>query len=264
MSNDTQQMDTVPADAIDDFGSMHARQTSFNTYRVLNLADDTPTAYEVDIDAMTCNCGDQTYNNTDSGDVCKHLAYALYSAPERRSSDQHTLKQISRVTAELSNVAREIGATAASSQQATRQPGQSTDANSDHSDASDDDTADSADDDDHDGDVTDDLDPTSDQQELIGELEAWFTKAAGMGGWDPTIVDVSWGRADGTEGIIVDRVPWHGDYYDDGEWIDRDGFDEEKEKMVDSVLTPRDEFQWYGEPDYDWFIAEDDITEVVD
>lgn len=247
---------TAPADQINDFEALHARQTAFNEYKVLNLSGDKPTAYAVDTANLTCTCKDEQFNNTDdNSQVCKHLAYALFNAPQTRSDGEHTLNQISRVTSELAGVTRDLQAVADGQQPATTQTAQSSTESAD--------TDDSTDTDDSAGDVVE-ADPDVDQGALMDDLASWFNQSAGMAGYDPSIIDLSWGRADGTEGIIVEREPFTGEYYADGDWVDKDAFDNEKEKVTDAVLSPNDAFDWYGEPDYQWFISSEDATELVE
>ena len=248
--------DNAVAQHINDFEHLYARQTGFNEYRVLNTSGDDPTAYEVDLAAMSCTCGDYTYNKDGQHEICKHLAYALYQAPRKRQAEEHTVRQIASVTMELSQAVRDLqGQTNGMQTTSQTSAGSQT--------ASGDDDSDSSDEDDSDGELTE-IDATGDQQDILDELDSWFTQAAGFNGFDPSIVSLSWARsADGTEGVIVERSPFDGGYYDDGQWQDQESFNEEKEAMKDSVLTPNDAFEWYGEPDYAYFISETDAQELV-
>jgi hypothetical protein len=79
---DTTDDTTAPAQNITDFESMAARQVTIHQWRVLSYGGEGTTAYKVNTLDMTCNCEDHTYNNT-GGEVCKHLAKALYVAEAR-------------------------------------------------------------------------------------------------------------------------------------------------------------------------------------
>lgn len=234
----------APAQQIEDFETLKSRQVAFNEYRVLNLKDDgKSTAYTVDLSRMTCGCKDETYNvDKGQGEVCKHLAYALYQAPKRRQAEEHTLRQLASITTELQAAIREtrpVGGVTQTQEQ-----------------------TDETEDEEPEGDVVE-KEPDDYQQELIGELESWFVEASNFNDFDPAIIELSWAEFEGSEGIAVETVPWNGDYYDDGEWQDQEGFDAENDKLREGVLSPRDEFNWYGEPDYQYVIAEDDIMDVA-
>lgn len=87
-------MSNKPANAITDFPALYPRQTRFNRYTVLSLANDTTTAYQVDIDELTCSCPDHRYE-PDEGDVCKHLAAALFEASKNRAVEQEAVRRAS-------------------------------------------------------------------------------------------------------------------------------------------------------------------------
>jgi hypothetical protein len=80
--SDTTDDTTAAAQQIDDFGSMAARQVTIHQWRVLSYGGDDLTGYEVNTLDMTCTCGDQQHNN-EGGEICKHLAKALYVAEAR-------------------------------------------------------------------------------------------------------------------------------------------------------------------------------------
>jgi len=80
--SDTTDDTTAPAQNITDFQTMRARQVTIHQWRVLSYGGDSLTAYEIDTLDMSCSCEDQQHNNT-GGEVCKHLAKALYTADAR-------------------------------------------------------------------------------------------------------------------------------------------------------------------------------------
>lgn len=242
---------TVPAESITDFHQLYSRPVGFNEYRVLNLKsnEDSNTAYVVNLKDMSCTCSDSEYNR-DTGQACKHLSYALFQAPATHSVEEHTLRHLSHVTTELAGVRQDIREFSDGTAQTTTE-------------STEEDTTDTDDDAEDAGEVTE-ADADSDQKELLGEVDSWFTKSAGMAGFDPSIIELSWGSADGTPGIIIDRQPFTAGYYDDGEWQDKDGFDAEKETVTEAILSPNDAFEWYGEPDYQWFLPAEAATELVE
>lgn len=69
-------------EAVNGYESMVPRHVRGNQYRVLSWRNDSITAHEVDIRALTCDCEDQALNRT-GHEVCDHLAVALYAAPKR-------------------------------------------------------------------------------------------------------------------------------------------------------------------------------------
>jgi len=79
---DTTDDTTAVAQQITDFETMAARQVTIHQWRVLSYGGETPTAYSVNTLDMTCDCEDQAYNNS-GGEVCKHLAKALFVAEAR-------------------------------------------------------------------------------------------------------------------------------------------------------------------------------------
>lgn len=84
--------DHAPADAIEDFGDLHPRQVDGHEWRVLSLASDTVTAYEVDVAQLTCSCPDEKFREeTDDqlNPVCKHLAVALFESERRLSMAEY-------------------------------------------------------------------------------------------------------------------------------------------------------------------------------
>lgn len=94
MTEDTQQQQTKAAQAISDFADLYPRQTGYCRYSVLSLANGEPTAYEVNVAHPDCECGDEQYNN-DDGEICKHIAVALYQAPQSIEMERWVAKQVS-------------------------------------------------------------------------------------------------------------------------------------------------------------------------
>lgn len=85
--------DHFSKDAITDFENLHARQTGLNSWVVLNLADGKPTGYRVRTRPIDCECPDATYNRQD-GELCKHLAYALFVADENMHMQDQVLMDL--------------------------------------------------------------------------------------------------------------------------------------------------------------------------
>jgi len=73
--------EAVPAaEAIDDFGDLYPRRIGLHRYVVLSLSEDGFAAYSVDLGDLDCDCRDQAFDR-DEGEICKHLAAALYQQP---------------------------------------------------------------------------------------------------------------------------------------------------------------------------------------
>lgn len=85
--------DAVPADAIPDYPDLYPRPCGINRFTVLSLSDAEPTAYQVDIEDLTCTCPDLKYNRED-GQICKHLAAALHQAPDVRDIDTDAVRSL--------------------------------------------------------------------------------------------------------------------------------------------------------------------------
>lgn len=240
---------TAPAELIQDFDKLYPRQVGYNRYRVLSLKgdEDHNTQYLVNIEKGTCTCKASEFNEDDQK-ACKHLAAALYQATDSMSADQVAVRDLSHYVREVKNALRGLNVGAVDATTTNKQ----TDA----------DTADDAEDTaDDDGQVTMDADPGGD--DVMTQVSNWFAQAAGFAGFDPSIIDLSWAEAEGTRGIAVERQPFSGGYYDDGEWQDKDGFDEERDTAGD-LLSSNDEFRWYGEPDYVYFIPEADVEALTE
>jgi len=82
-----------PAEAIEDFTDLHPRPIGINRFTVLSLASDGFTAYQVDLEAMTCECRDKAFNR-DEGEICKHLAAALWKAPDIRDINSDAVRSL--------------------------------------------------------------------------------------------------------------------------------------------------------------------------
>lgn len=76
-----------PKDAITDFESMQFLKTGLNAGMVANYADGQATGYKVRTRPLECECPDSTYNRQD-GELCKHLAYALYVCEDMGIEEQ--------------------------------------------------------------------------------------------------------------------------------------------------------------------------------
>lgn len=73
---------TLAKDAIPDFEDLYCRHLTGHYYRVLHLSEGENRAYKVDLKEPSCSCPDWSYNREEPA-VCKHMAYALFQAPER-------------------------------------------------------------------------------------------------------------------------------------------------------------------------------------
>lgn len=82
-----------PAEAIDDFSDLHPRPVGINRFSVLSLASDGFTAYQCDLEEMTCECRNKQFNR-DEGEICKHLAAALWKAPDIRDINSDAVRSL--------------------------------------------------------------------------------------------------------------------------------------------------------------------------
>lgn len=87
-------MSDAPADQIDDFEDLYAREVEFMEYSVLSLSGDSNTAYTANVKELTCNCPDDQYNKS-GAKVCKHLAKALFVARQNPDVEQHYMDRLS-------------------------------------------------------------------------------------------------------------------------------------------------------------------------
>lgn len=111
MTDDLEQLDPAPAEAIPDFRALHVRQMRFNTYVVLNLASESPTAYTVDLGDLSCECGNYKYDG-ERRKVCKHLAKAIYKASPYKTVEEEGVRQLSDLLREVRQSAEALRATA--------------------------------------------------------------------------------------------------------------------------------------------------------
>jgi hypothetical protein len=86
--------------SIEDVDSLVVTHVGGWQYQVLNTGGEQPTAYEVDIKAMTCTCPDHEYRRDGTSEVCKHVAKALLVAPATLSMDQHAATTVLEVLQE--------------------------------------------------------------------------------------------------------------------------------------------------------------------
>lgn len=78
MSQQGQQQRPI-AQHINGFEQLYPRRTSIHGYSVLSTRNDGITAHKVDVAELSCDCGDQDYNQQGAG-ICDHLAVALFQA----------------------------------------------------------------------------------------------------------------------------------------------------------------------------------------
>lgn len=99
-----------PGVSIPEVDSMTVAHMGGHEYRVLSNGDARPTAYVVDIKAMTCTCPDHKYRRDGNPEVCKHVAKALLVAPSELTLDHHAAHKIFELLQEGAQY-RETGAT---------------------------------------------------------------------------------------------------------------------------------------------------------
>lgn len=94
MSTGTAERSVPAAEAIDDFGDLYPRPVGINRYAVLSLAAGGFTAYQCNTEQLTCECRDHAFNR-EEGEICKHLAAALYQSPEISDPDTDVVRSLS-------------------------------------------------------------------------------------------------------------------------------------------------------------------------
>jgi hypothetical protein len=94
MSTGTAQHSVPATEAIDDFGDLYPRPVGINRFVVLSLSAGGFTAYQCNIDELTCECRDLAFNR-EEGEICKHLAAALYQSPEISTPDTDVVRSLS-------------------------------------------------------------------------------------------------------------------------------------------------------------------------
>lgn len=225
------------------------------TYVVYSAYDDEDShCYTVDLKGgewgPTCTCkhGEVHGNDTKS---CKHVQAAVKAHHDGPNLEHSIMLEWAGIIRDAEDTLQRAEAAVEAS--GANEPASSSNASDTDSGVSNDDGSV----------VNEDYSGSDALQGIATSLEEWFEEAASFNDFDADIVECKPATADGEPGIIVDRQPFSGGYYDDG-WEDKDGFEEQKDAVKDAILSSRDEFQWFGEPDYSWFISEDDAMEVVE
>lgn len=259
-SNDTnsdeseQSSQNIPADSAEG-SSLDVAWISRGNYRVFSSHPDGDShCYHVDLDDGSCTCkhGETAGNGTPKS--CKHVQAAVrahHSEPDlEHAINLETAAILADTRTALETV--ESGGNSSVSSGSSENGSESSQESSDEED---------------DSPLTyykqDDLELA--QEGLKEALQEWFETVAGFNDFDAAIVDLYYGANETGEGIIVESEPFSGGYYDNdaGEWVNQDGFNDEKEKFK-NLLKSRDEFEYYPDPDYVNFIPESEATEVVE
>jgi len=86
--------EAVPAsESIDDFGALYPRRIGLHRYTVLSLSEEGFTAYKVDLGDLECDCRNKAFDR-EEGEICKHLAAALYQQPDLGDIEEAVLHDI--------------------------------------------------------------------------------------------------------------------------------------------------------------------------
>jgi len=172
-------MSDAPADQITDFQHLYVRQTGLCRYTVLNLAGDEPTAYPVNTEDLVCRCEDLSYNKQ-SGEVCKHLAAALFKDPHTYDLDTALVDRASQELDRLSEAVQRLEQTATA-----RQADQAGETDSDQP---------------TDATETSDQGDAVDQSQAVETMRDWLE----TGFAKPQLVDVRPGDHDRRPGVVVE------------------------------------------------------------
>jgi hypothetical protein len=257
--HDTTSREAALGDQINGYKNLYPRQKGYNQWNVLSFRSGEATAYPVNLEELTCPCEDEEHNR-DGNEVCDHIAVALYESKKHQGLDQAVVRDLATNMGQIERAADAVQDAADTAegllvQARDEQAGQATQESSD----------DSQDDETDDGENYSELQPDDAQAGMCRAIRDWIGSAQQFNSdIDPEIIQTKWIEIEGKEGVWVDRAPFYNDatYYDDGDWQDKDGFDAASEAVGD-LLSNRDEFEWYGEPDYVWFIPESKVSEVT-
>jgi len=104
MSQTPQTDGKAPAQQMNGFADLYPRQVTPTTTIVLSLRNDDPTAYEVDIADLDCDCRDQAMNKDDPA-VCDHIGVALYQSSHELNVDDALLTDLTRILSDLEDAA---------------------------------------------------------------------------------------------------------------------------------------------------------------
>lgn len=228
---------SVPAaEAIEDFGDLYPRPTGINSFTVLSLAADGFTAYECNIQTMDCECRDKSFNR-DEGEICKHLAAALYQAPDVRDFDREMIRSLGNdledIHGRLDDLARKTTVVEAEAKQATE-------------------TA-------HGVANSGDSQPVDDRHEpvTVDEVTDWLE----TGFTRPAMVDIKAGSHGSTDGIILEPDNQN---MQDHVYESFKGLVNSLEDSEVHVGFGDDECHTCGESDgeFYYFVPEDDSSEV--
>lgn len=220
-----------------------------NSYAVHSPGDGDPdNAYRVRLDAIgqdgqtSCSCKHGSHNDA-TPETCRHVRAAIAAHPSEPDLERFAFEQLTDLYVDVHDALRDVPSGGMSGPQSGTEAGSGTSADAD-------------------GKVDRSAEPSDEQAERLSDVEGWIAQAAGFHGFDPSIVEAEWAEAEGTPGVAVDTTPFPGGYHDGDSWQDQDGFDDERETFRDA-MKGQDEIEWYGEPDYDNFVAADTIPELV-
>lgn len=115
--------DVAPAseDGITDYTDLEVAHLGGPEYRVLNWSDEACSAYEVNVETMTCSCPGHEYRRDGSSQVCKHMAKALTVAPPQIEVEEYAANSIINALRETTETVRENGGPAEGDTSATDQ-----------------------------------------------------------------------------------------------------------------------------------------------
>lgn len=261
MSGDTSgRHEAALGDQINGYKNLYPRQEGYNSWNVLSFRSGEPTAYRVDLNDLSCPCQDMEMNKEEH-EVCDHIAVALYESQKHQEIGQHVVHDLATHMGQIERTAEEVEQARDALEGALVQARDSQ-ADAEAQGDSDSSESDSTDDG---GENYSEVQPDEAQAGMCKSIRSWIASAEQFNSdIDPEIIQTKWVEYQGREGVWVDRAPFYNDaeYYDDGEWQDKDGFDAASEAIGD-LLSNKDQFEWFGEPDYMWFCPESKVAEVT-
>lgn len=108
MSNQQQQEPTAVAQAINGFAEMSMEHTAGCNYSVFSWRNGNNTVHRVNTAQMTCTCEDMKWNRDGETDVCDHVAYAVYHAPNSREVGTEAFNELLDMVSSMNDYRRAL------------------------------------------------------------------------------------------------------------------------------------------------------------
>jgi len=107
MSEQVRDPSSASSDRIDGYQDIKPRQVSPTEYRVFSSRNHDLTAHKVDIEELSCTCGDNRYNKDDP-QICAHLAVTLDQAPRKLDHGEYAVADLVKLVDRVQALSKEI------------------------------------------------------------------------------------------------------------------------------------------------------------